>query len=208
MTIHWLQLLLTVAWQQGCQRISSKDRQDLSTLVIEEGDILINSHDVVSLFTYTPINKVLDIVKDRLDKGGPKEFNKTYNFNLQSADVIELLNFILSTAYFTFRDKSTDNCSVLLWAAQTPPRCQHFHGACGGNCHCNGPDEHQPKLLKRYVDDILEVVRKESVKDLTEHLNKIDDTNSIKFRRRRKMENTFLDTLIVRRDDGSVKLLV
>ena len=26
-TIHCLQLLLTVAWQQGCQMISSEDRQ-------------------------------------------------------------------------------------------------------------------------------------------------------------------------------------
>ena len=37
-------------------------------VVIDEGDIL-NSHDVVSLFTKscTPINKVLDIVKERLN---------------------------------------------------------------------------------------------------------------------------------------------
>ena len=39
----------------------------------------------------------------------------------------------------------------------------------------------KPKFWKRYVDDILEVVNKEAVKELTDHLNTIDDTNSIKF---------------------------
>ena len=85
--------------------VNSKQLDEgLSTLVIEEGDTL-NSHDVVSLFTCTPIHKVLGIVKDRLDKGGFKEYKTTYDFNLQSTDVIELLDFILSTTYFTFRDK-------------------------------------------------------------------------------------------------------
>jgi len=37
----------------------------------------------------------------------------------------------------------------------------------------------KPKLWKRYVDDILEVVKKGSVKKLTEFLNELDDSNNI-----------------------------
>ncbi|XP_072051932.1 uncharacterized protein [Amphiura filiformis] len=68
----------------------------------------------------------------------------------------------------------------------------------------------KPKLWKRYVDDILEVVSKDGVIPLTDHLNSIDDSNSIKFTFEEEKDGRipFLDTLIVRRDDGSVKLLV
>jgi len=38
------------------------------------------------------------------------------------------------------------------------------------------PLEYKPRLWKRYVDNILEVINKEAVKGLTEHLNQIDTT--------------------------------
>ncbi|XP_072014996.1 uncharacterized protein [Amphiura filiformis] len=65
-------------------------------------------------------------------------------------------------------------------------------------------------MWKRYVVDILEVVNKDAVPPLTEHLNQIDDTNSIKFTYEPEKDGKipFLDTLIVRRDDGTIKLLV
>ena len=41
---------------------SKRLAEDLSTVKIEDGDIF-NPHDVVSLFTNTPITKTLDIVR-------------------------------------------------------------------------------------------------------------------------------------------------
>ena len=41
--------------------------KSLSTLVIEEEKIL-NSHNVVSLFTNTPIDKALEVIQERLEK--------------------------------------------------------------------------------------------------------------------------------------------
>ena len=41
--------------------------------------------------------------------------------------------------------------------------------------------ELKPRLWKRYVDDIFEVVKKSSVEGLTEFLNNVDDSGSIKF---------------------------
>ena len=43
------------------------------------------------------------------------------------------------------------------------------------------PEDLKPKLWKRYVDDILEVVKKGSVEKLTDFLNGLDDSNNIKF---------------------------
>ncbi|XP_072046610.1 uncharacterized protein [Amphiura filiformis] len=72
------------------------------------------------------------------------------------------------------------------------------------------PLDCKPKLWKRYVDDILEVIQKRSVDKLTRHLNQVDTTNSIKFTHETEQENQipFLDTLIVKKPDGSIKLLV
>ena len=60
------------------------------------------------------------------------------------------------------------------------------------------------------VDDILEVIYRHAVVDLTTHLNQVDSSGSVKFTfESEKNDSTpFLDTLIVRKPDGHVKLLV
>ena len=67
----------------------------------------------------------------------------------------------------------------------------------------------KPKLWKRYVDDVMEIVRKGCEQELTEHLNSID-TTGIKFTYEEESGNClpFLDTLVIRKEDGTVKLLV
>ena len=100
--------------------VNSKHLADgLSDLLIEERDIL-NSHDVLLLFTCTPFSRVLEIVKDRLEKEGFKEYNEIYDCNHTAADVIELLAFGLylpdillketscrDSPCFSFHDKQT-----------------------------------------------------------------------------------------------------
>ncbi|XP_072025169.1 uncharacterized protein [Amphiura filiformis] len=68
----------------------------------------------------------------------------------------------------------------------------------------------QPRLWKRYVDDVLEIVKKGSVEQLTSHINQIDKTGNIKFtyEKEENQQIAFLDTLIVKKPDGSIKLLV
>jgi hypothetical protein len=72
--------------------------ESLSDFTIEEDEIL-NSHDVVSLFTNTPVDKALEIIKERLMSDNSwREVTK-----LEVDDVIELLEFTLTTTYFRFR---------------------------------------------------------------------------------------------------------
>jgi len=71
------------------------------------------------------------------------------------------------------------------------------------------PIECKPKFWKRYVDDVLELIKKGQVRNLTDHINTIDPTGNIKFTYEEEDKQIpFLDTLLVRREDGSVKLLV
>ena len=60
------------------------------------------------------------------------------------------------------------------------------------------------------MDYILEKIKKGQLQNLTDHLNMVDETNSIKSTHEKESEGKipFLDTLIVRKPDGSVKLLV
>ena len=70
--------------------------------------------------------------------------------------------------------------------------------------------EFKPSIWKRYVDDILEKVDKDHVVQLTEHLNTMDTTGNIKFTYETESEGQmpFLDLLIVRNADGTVKTRV
>jgi len=65
------------------------------------------------------------------------------------------------------------------------------------------PAECRPKIWKRYVDDVLNVIKKDQVKNFTDHLNSIDDINSIKFTYEEETNGVipFLDLLINRQPD-------
>jgi len=69
------------------------------------------------------------------------------------------------------------------------------------------PVECKPKFWKRYVDDVLELIKKGQVRNLTDHINTIDPTGNI-YEEEEDKQIPVLDTLLVRREDGSVKLLV
>ncbi len=61
-----------------------------------------------------------------------------------------------------------------------------------------------------FVDDILEIVNRDKLQALTDHLNSADPSNSIKFTDEREEDNktACFYVLITRRGDGTVKLLV
>ena len=65
------------------------------------------------------------------------------------------------------------------------------------------------RLRKRYVDDVMEVAKKGCEQELTEHLNSIDTRGSIKFTYVEVSDNpmSFLDTLVVRKEDGTVSII-
>ncbi|XP_078667549.1 uncharacterized protein LOC144909395, partial [Branchiostoma floridae x Branchiostoma belcheri] len=56
----------------------------------------------------------------------------------------------------------------------------------------------RPKLWKRYVDDIMEIVKRGVQQELTDHLNNTDPTGSIQFTHEEEKDGTlpFLDTLM------------
>ena len=60
------------------------------------------------------------------------------------------------------------------------------------------------------MDDILELIKKGHVRNLTDHINTIGPIGNIKFTYKEEEDKQipFLDTFLVRRKDGPVKLLL
>ena len=68
--------------------------------ILQPGECL-SSYDVTSLFTLVPIDHVLNVIKDLLEKD--EKLNDRTVFLVQ--DIIELLGFCLHNTYFSFQNK-------------------------------------------------------------------------------------------------------
>ena len=160
------------------------------------------SHDV-SLFTNTPINETLDIIKKQLEDDTKLKLQT----NLNVDDIMELLKFIVTTTYFSFRDTIyQQKFGTDMGSPVSPVIANLFMEWLEQQAILTAPITCKLKLWKRYVDDVMEVVRKGCEQELTEHLNSIDNTGSIKFTYEEESDNSlpFLDTLMIRKEDGTV----
>ncbi|XP_072052031.1 uncharacterized protein [Amphiura filiformis] len=124
---------------------------------------------------------------------------------------MELLAFVLTTTYFSFRGKIYRQLfGAAMGSPVSPITANLYMEFLEEQAIATAPLNCKPMLWKRYVDDILEIVKDNQVDNLTDHLNNTDPTDSIKFTYEKEVDGRipFLDTLIVRKEDGSVKLLV
>ena len=120
-------------------------------------------------------------------------------------------NLFLPPLISPFVVKSSVNFLVQRWEVRCRPIAANiFMEALEQQAIATAPMDCMPKLWLCYVDDILEIVNKDCVEKLTDHINKVDKSGSIKFTYEKESEGKvpFLDTLIVKKEDGSVKLLV
>jgi len=118
--------------------------------------IMLVSHDVVSLFTKTPIGESLKVIRERLEKD--PEWKDTCLLEVE--DILELLEFILSTTYFTFRGQLyRQKFGTALGSPVSPLVANMYMEHLEEKLQSTAPLELKAKLWKRYVDDILEVIK-------------------------------------------------
>ena len=119
-------------------------------------------------------------MKDRLEKEDElRDYNKEQGFKLTSDDVVNLLEFILTTTYFTFRGKTRQLFGTAMGSSVSPIAANIFMEPLEQQAIATAPMYCRPKLWLRYVDDILEVVQKDCFQKLTDHINQVDKSGSM-----------------------------
>ena len=172
---------------------------------MEEDEMFI-SHDVVSLFTNTPIDLPLH----------PGTVGRGYGASYKNAPhrwrhgLIE----VHSDNHVFFQGHHIPTNVRCRYGEPSFPAsiANLFMEWLEKQAIATAPVECKPKFWKRYVNDVLELIKQGQVRNLTDHINTIDSTGNIQFTYMYEEEEDkqipFLDTLLVRRKDGSVKLLV
>ena len=165
------------------------------------------SYDVVSLFTKTPIEEAISTIKCRLEND--KTLKKRTNLN--PCDIITLLKFVLETTYFRFGGEFyQQKFGVAMGSPVSPIVVNLFMEDLERQIILTAPDSCKPRWWRRYVDDIITIVKRGTSSILQNHMNKVDSNGSIKFTTEEEVEGSipFLDTKLVRREDGTVKTIV
>ena len=117
---------------------------------------------------------------------------------------MDLLKFIVATTYFSFRGTIyQQKFGTAMGSPVSPIIASLFMEWLEQQAIITAPIACKTKLWKRYVDDVMEVVRKGCEQELREHLNSIYTTYE------EESDNSlpFLDTLMIRKEDGTVKHL-
>ena len=190
---------------QHCKN-SAQLTKDLATVRVERDEQLI-SHDVVALFTKTPVDATLQIVRKRLETD--KTLKKRTNLSVN--DIMELLTFCTKNSYFKFNSNiykqsegfaMGDPLSALMSNIFMEDLEQRAISSAPGECGLT--------LWKRYVDDILNKVKMGTTETLTEHLNIQDPCGMIKFTNEEMQEQKlpFLDVKLIVNNDGSLRLQI
>ena len=180
--------------------------KDIKVIKIEKGEIM-NSHDVVSLFTNVPIREALIIIRRKLRS------DKTLHrcTNLTADDIMELLKFLLSTTYFSYNGEIYKQIQGAPMGSPVSVVVSNLYMEDHEETAiATAPQDMKPQIWKRYVDNLFEIIKKDQRDPFPEHLNSIDATGSIKFTDEPQVDKTipFQDTQITRKDDGSLKVKV
>jgi len=121
--------------------------KEMISVMVEEDEMFI-SHDVVSLFTNTPIHLVLQVIRKRLE--GDTELHTRTHLTVE--DIMDLLKFIVTTTYFSFRSVIYQQMfGAAMGSPVSPLLTNLFMEWLEKQAIATAPVECKPKFWKRYV---------------------------------------------------------
>jgi len=180
--------------------------KELKDVQLTEEETFI-SFDVVSLFTNTPIHKALDVIRKKLEEDRLLK-QRTL---LAVDDIMQLLEFVLTTTYFKFDGQLyQQKFGTAMGSPVSPIVANLYMEDLEQRAIATAPEPMKPRFWKRYVDDVIAIIRKGMSQSLNDHLNTIDETGNIKFTNEEMEDNSipFLDTRVTRKENGRLKTVV
>ena len=126
---------------------------EMASVLIDEGECFV-SHDAISLFMNTPVSEALEIIRNQLENDkGLKD-----RTNLDIDDIMELLEFVVTTTYFTFRGVTyQQRFSTAMGSPVSPIIVNLYTEWLEQRAIATAPLNCRPRLWKRFVDDTLAV---------------------------------------------------
>ena len=161
------------------------------------------SYDVSALFTSIPVDKALEVVEVLLNSDDSLK-ERTY---LDSDQVLRLLGFCLRTTYFTFQGdiyKQDGGCDI--GSAVSPIIANLYMEHFEQLAITSAPVP--PSIWYRYVDDTFVKINRDAVTNFTHHINNIYDNIKFTCDLEKDCQLPFLDTLITKKPNGSIKVSV
>ena len=174
----------------------------LADLRIGVDEVLV-SFDVSSLFTNVPVDEAVQVIRDRLQQDEMLADRTT----LSPDKVADLLEMCLKSTYFSyggdfFEQREGAAMGSPVSAVVADLYMEFFEELALRTAPT------KPRLWKRYVDDTCCIVKKGTVEELLTHLNSVRPSIRFTVEVEKDGRLPFLDTLLQRRDDGSLDVTV
>ena len=162
------------------------------------------SYDVKALFTSVPTNKACIIIRQRLEED--LEVNQKTSLSID--DIISLLEFCITSTYFSFQGKFYEQVEGAAMGSPLSPIVANIYmETFEVEAIRSAPSP--PKFWKRYVDDTFTILESSKKEEFLIHLNSIDQ--QIQFTAEESREDgamPFLDILVSPGRDGSLSTSV
>lgn len=173
--------------------------EKLKDLNIDLNKNLLVSFDVVSLFTNVPVDKTLNILKDKLLND--QDLNTRTNLSVNT--IMELLTICIKTTYFQLNDKFfQQNFGMAMGSPLSPIISNIFMEYFEENFVYK--HKYNPLIWWRYVDDVFTIwpFSKDNLDEFLNFINKQEETIKFTVELENNNEIAFLDTLIKKSTNG------
>ena len=147
------------------------------------------SFDVTSLYTTTPIDQALLIIKGLLELDD-KLADKTL---LSPRQILDLLDILLRTTYFKFNGDFYQQTDEAAMGGPTSAIVSEIYMQSLETTAITTAD-HPPKIWERHVDDVFSIVQKIYLQELPEHINNLHPQTQSSKEEENNSILSFLDT--------------